>query len=221
MAKLMFDTDAKELGVEINESLNESGVKQKKYKIKGIFTTIGEKNRNGRIYPRNIWVNEVDRYQNEIKGGTINTLMEFEHPDRTEIDPMQAVAIIESLKIDGDYVMGEAVLLDNDKANQLKSLIDNKIKISVSSRGVGNLKGDTVDEYHLITYDIVSYPSDYNATMNGVCENSRLCEGIVQGKEYVQNEYGKFVESSPELTLEEKQEVIRDKVNSFLDNLYK
>ena len=37
------------------DELNEStGKSEKKYKIKGIFSTIGEKNRNGRIYPPEI-----------------------------------------------------------------------------------------------------------------------------------------------------------------------
>ena len=63
--------------------------------------------------------------------------MEYEHPARTEVDPMEAVAKITSLRQEGNLVLGEAVLLDNPKANQIKSLIDNGIKISVSSREIG------------------------------------------------------------------------------------
>ena len=38
------------------------------------------------------------------------------------------------------------------------------IKISVSSRGVGSVKNGVVENYKLITYDIVSVPVTYNAT---------------------------------------------------------
>lgn len=216
MSNLMFDSDTKELGILVEEALNESGQTEKKYKIKGIFSTIGEKNRNGRVYPRNLWQEQIKEYQNEIASGSINTLMEYEHPARVEVDPMKAVAKISSLKIEGDYVMGEAVLLNNPQANQLKSLIDNGVKISVSSRGVGSVNNGVVESFKLITYDVVPNPSDFNATMNGMCESQVICEGIITSKEYEQDAYGNFVEKTPSLTLKHKQEVIKDKLNEFL-----
>ena len=215
MSSLMFDADNQGLTVEKEEVINEAtGKSEKKYKIKGIFSTIGEKNRNGRTYPRELWINEVNSYQNEIRSGSINTLMEYEHPARTEVDPMKAVSKIEKLWIDGAYVMGEAVLLDNPQANQLKSLIDNGVKISVSSRGVGSVKNGIVESFKLITYDIVPNPSDYNATMNGMCEAQRLCEGIVQGKSYEIDNFGNIVEKA-EVTEEatEVTEEVEETVN--------
>lgn len=151
----------------IEESVNDKKEKVKKYKIAGIFSTIGEKNRNGRIYPKELWESNVKKYQDVIKSGSINRLCEWEHPERGTVDPMEAVAAINKLEINGKYVMGEATLLDNPRANQLKSLIDNGIKLSVSSRGSGRVKNGIVESFDLITYDLVSAPSDYNATMEG------------------------------------------------------
>jgi len=217
MSNLIFDVDAKDLSVDVSESINEStGKKEKTYKIRGIFSTIGEKNRNGRIYPRNLWENEIKSYQNEISSGSINTLMEYEHPARTEVDPMKAVAKITKLEIKDKYVMGEAVLLDNAQANQLKSLIDNGIKISVSSRGVGSVKDGIVDSFKLITYDIVSNPSDFNATMNGVCESYRLNEGILEGKTFYTDANGNIIE---DFNKEELREVICESFKAFLKEL--
>lgn len=202
MSNLIFEVDGQELNIESSETINEStGQKEKSYKLKGIFSTIGEKNRNGRVYPRKLWEAEVQSYQNEINAGSINTLMEYEHPARSEVDPMKAVAKITSLEISGNYVMGEAVLLNNDQANQLKSLIDNGVKISVSSRGVGSVGSDgIVESFKLITYDIVPNPSDFNATMNGICESYRLNEGILQGKTFSTDENGNIVEESADNT---------------------
>jgi len=191
--KLMYDIDAKPEFI-IEETLDEStGKTSKKYKIKGVFSTIGEKNRNGRIYPRELWETEVSKYQSNFESGSINTLMEWEHPARTNVDPMEAVAKITKLKIKDKYVMGEAVLLDNAKANQLKSLIDNGVNISVSSRGVGSVKNGVVENFKLVTYDVVAAPSDYNATMNGIVESFQLNEGIIEDLSFGIDDFGNIV----------------------------
>jgi len=189
-SKLIYDIDsAPEFFVE--ETLDESTGKTKKsYKIKGIFSTIGEMNRNGRKYPLQEWTKVISEYQRNFSEGSINTLMEWEHPARTTVDPMEAVAKMSSLKIKDNYVYGEAVLLDNPKANQLKSLIDNKVKINVSSRGLGSVKNGIVENFKLITYDIVSAPSDFNASMNGMVESYQLNEGIITDLAFTIDKFG-------------------------------
>jgi len=218
MSNLLFEIDGQELNIETKEELNESsGQKEKTYKIKGIFSTIGERNRNGRVYPRNLWEAEVKAYQNEINGGTINTLMEYEHPPRTEVDPMKAVAKITKLGIKGNYVMGEAVLLNNAQSNQLKSLIDNGVKISVSSRGVGTVNDGVVENFKLITYDIVPNPSDFNATMNGMCESYQLNEGMLVGKEFIEDKFGNIVEAN--VSKDEMKNAIKSVFKEYINTL--
>lgn len=158
----------------ITEEVNEStGKKEKNYYIEGVFSTPGQKNRNGRIYPLNIWEREVTKYQEEIKNNSMNTLGEWEHPPRSTVDPLQAVMKIVELKMDNGLVMGKAKILNNnsEKTNQLKALIDEGMKIGVSSRGTGSVKGDVVENFSLTTYDAVSFPSDYNANLTGLCES--------------------------------------------------
>ena len=183
--KLLYEYH--DANVTIEENLNENKEKVKKYKISGIFSTIGEKNRNGRIYPRELWESNVKKYQDVIKSGSINRLCEWQHPERGTVDPMEAVAAMRKLEIQGNYVIGEAVLLDNPKANQLKTLIDNGIKISVSSRGSGTVRDGVVNSFNLITYDLVDAPSDHNASMYGECIHE-------SEKEFVMID-GKLVES--------------------------
>ena len=200
MNQLFFDIDSQPEFV-VEEGINEAtGKSEKTYKVKGIFSTIGEKNRNGRVYPKKLWENEVNKYQENLATGSINCLMEWEHPARTEVDPMRAVGKINSLKIEGKYVMGEAVLLNNPQANQLKSLIDNGVKISVSSRGTGEVRNGIVEEFNLITYDFVPNPSDYNATMNGMCESHQLNEGVVQDLFFTLDKYGNIVPTKKEIS---------------------
>lgn len=194
--KLIFDIDSNSNIEKVDEINEATGEVEKKYKIKGVFSTINTKNRNGRIYPEKLWKEQVEKYQDVIKSGSINTLMEYEHPARSNVDPMEAVAKINKLYIEGKYVMGEAVLLNNTKANQLKSLIDNGVKISVSSRGVGSVVDSVVKDFNLITYDIVSNPSDYNATMNGVCESFKLNEGVIDDLHFDFDENGNIIKSA-------------------------
>lgn len=205
---LVYDNDSS-AKIVINEVLNEETGKQERvYKIAGIFSTIGQKNRNGRIYPKPLWESQIAEYQKNITSGNINCLMEYEHPARTTVDPIKAVAKINKLTIEGDYVMGEATLLNNPIAEQLKSLIDNGIKISVSSRGVGNVKNGIVENFRLVTYDIVPYPSDYNATMNGMVEGHEMCEGVIHG----------FInEKSEDERILEKQNAIKEQFAQILN----
>lgn len=224
-ANLIFEIDGQNLDIESAEILNEAtGQKEKTYKLKGIFSTIGEKNRNGRTYPRELWEREVKAYQTEIESGSINTLMEFEHPPRTEVDMMQAVAKINKLYIKGNFVMGEAVILNNEKSKQLKCLIDNGVKISVSSRGVGTVENGIVTDFKLITYDIVPNPSDFNATMNGICESHengvhemyQLNEGILQGKTFGIDKAGNII---PQLTESVSKEELKVSLKKALCSL--
>ena len=199
MAKLIYEYQTPDLIVE--DLITEAGEKKKKYKIKGIFSTIGEKNRNGRIYPRELWESEVEKYQEVIKSGSINRLCEWQHPERSTVDPMEAVAAVDKLFIKDNFVMGEATLLDNAKANQLKSLIDNGIKLSVSSRGLGNVGSNgVVEKFQLITYDLVDIPSDYNATMSGfVSESVKNFEFESENPEIVKRPDPEFKDLDPKI----------------------
>ena len=150
--------------------------------------------------------------------------MEFEHPPRTEVDMMQAVAKINKLYIKGNFVMGESVILNNEKSKQLKCLIDNGVKISVSSRGVGTVENGIVTDFKLITYDIVPNPSDFNATMNGICESHengihemyQLNEGILQGKTFGIDKAGNII---PQLTESVSKEELKVSLKKALCSL--
>lgn len=187
--KLLVNTAEAIKGEVIQES---SSNKEKTYYIKGIFSTIGAKNANGRIYPREIWEKAVADYQKHIEQPTQQSLMEYDHPsDRTYVDPLKGIARITELYIEGDYVMGKAKLLDNEAGNQLKKVIDEGISIGVSSRGTGEVMNGIVTEFELITYDIVPNPSDFNALTQGV--NESFDNGVVRGKEY-EYKAGRLVE---------------------------
>ena len=59
-------------------------------------------------------------------------------------------------------------------------------------------RNGVVTDYKLITYDIVPDPSDFNATMNGMCESFQLSDGIVEGLDFDSD--GNVVEIEPKLS---------------------
>lgn len=211
--KLIYDTAEPSFEQEINESTG-----SKKYVIKGVFSSPGVKNRNGRVYPMHLWEREVAKYQDIIKAGHPNSLMELEHPPRTNVDMMEAVARVRKLWIENNCVMGEAVLLDNTKANQLKTLIDNGIKMAVSTRGVGKIGGDgMVEDYRLSCIDIIANlnQSDTQAEMYGITE------GVLQGKDFAVNEKGDIVEvCGKDKCIRENRETVNNAILDMFENLF-
>ena len=206
--KLMYENSEISFERELSES------QEKKYKIKGVFSTPEKQNKNGRIYPMSIWEREVEKYQDIIKSGHPNCLMELNHPSRTQVDMMEAVARIEKVWIENSCVMGEAVLLDNPKANQLKTLIDNGVKMAVSSRGVGSVKGNLVENYKLICWDVIPNleQSDHQAEMYGIVE------GVLQNKEFLITESGDIKEVVIEkLESEETSKPVEENVDNQID----
>ena len=195
--KLILEDENLNLESQVVESVNETtGLKKKEYFLSGVFSTAGVKNGNGRVYPRDIWEREVSSYQTKINENHIHTLGEWEHPARADVDPMKAVIKITELKLDGDYVYGKAKVLDNPEGNRLKTLIDEGIKIDISSRGVGSVgKNGIVEDFKLITYDLVSKASNPGSHLSG----------IVEGQSYMVNESGDIVEYKE---IKEKKEII-------------
>jgi len=224
--KLMFE-DVYEVDTKVEETINEStGKTGKRYILEGLFTTTEEKNRNGRIYPKKLFEREVKAYQKEIKNNSVQTLMEWEHPARSSIDIMESVAKVELLEMEDNRVYGRAVLLDNPKANQLKTLIDNGIKIGVSSRGLGRVQEGVVKEYKLLNYDAVSLPSNHGSYLNGMVESYQLNEGVLEDKEYEILESGQIQEvkictknACHNYDKEVVQEALTTKIKDLLKNL--
>jgi hypothetical protein len=202
--KLILEDENKLLESEVVENVNEAtGTKKKEYFLSGVFSTAGVKNGNGRVYPRDIWEREVALYQQKINESHVHTLGEWEHPTRADVDPMKAVIKITELRLEGDYVYGKAKVLDNPDGERLKVLIDEGIKIDISSRGVGSIgRNGVVEEFKLITYDLVSKASNPGSHLSG----------IVEGQNYMVNESGDILavseteSNSEDLIIEEKEE---------------
>lgn len=161
--------------------------KPKSYFIEGIFMQSDTPNRNGRIYPKAILAKEVNRYLKEaIIPGTAMSLGQLNHPvSDPGLDLERASHRILKLEWNGKNVMGRAKVIDTPQGRIVKSLMDEGIKLGVSTRGLGSVSeqnGHNVvqDDFVLSTVDIVSDPSVKEAIVENIMESREYA--FVDGK---------------------------------------
>lgn len=158
------------------------GTKEKSYFIEGVFLQANLKNRNGRMYPKEIMQKEVDRYNNEYVAKN-RAFGELGHPDSPTINLDRVSHLIKSLKLEGNNFVGRAKIMDTPYGKIVKSLIDEGAQLGVSSRGMGTLvqrNGVNLvqDDFMLSTAaDIVADPSAPDA----------FVEGVMEGAEWIYN----------------------------------
>jgi len=152
---------------------NEKG--EKEYYIEGVFMQSEIKNRNGRVYPKNIMEKEVGRYRKEFIEKD-RAFGELGHPEGPTINLDRVSHLITSLEEDGDNYVGRAKILSTPNGQIVRSLISDGAKLGVSSRGLGSLesKGDAQyvkGDFQLATAaDIVADPSAPEAFVEGIYE---------------------------------------------------
>ena len=153
---------------------------KKSHFIEGVFLQAEIANKNGRKYPFKTLEREVAKYDEaHIRKG--RALGELGHPDGPSINLDKVSHKIQSLKAEGNNFIGRAKILDTPMGNIAKNLLDEGVKLGVSSRGMGSLRKEgncniVQDDFMLATAaDIVADPSAPDA----------FVDGIMEGKEWV------------------------------------
>ena len=170
--------------VEVITEAKEDG--KKNYFIEGIFMQGDIKNRNGRIYPSATLESEMKRYQKDFIE-TKRALGELGHPDGPQINGDRVSHLITDMRRDGNDFYGKAKILSTPMGEIVKSLLDEGVKIGVSTRGLGSVKAgrdgvmEVQKDFHLSTVDIVTDPSAPNAFVNGIMENVEYYYDIASG----------------------------------------
>ena len=149
--------------------------------IEGVFLQGDIQNRNGRMYPMDTLRKEVHRY-NESFVTSGRAVGELGHPEGPTVNLDRVSHKIVSLKESGSNFVGKAKLLGTPMGKIAQNLVEEGVKLGVSSRGIGSLKqtreGVNVvgEDFMLATAaDIVADPSAPDA----------FVEGIMEGKDWV------------------------------------
>jgi len=178
---------------ELNNITEEKDGKRR-YVIEGIFMQADSKNRNGRIYPRTVMEQAVNKYVTEqvSKGRAVG---ELNHPEGPTINLDKVSHKITELRWEGSNVVGKAQILNTPMGRIVEGLMDGGVQLGVSSRGMGSLvsKGGVNyvgKDFQLATVDIVQDPSAPEAFVNGIMEGVEWIweNGILKPQEIEQLE---------------------------------
>ena len=144
--------------------------------VEGILATVEVKNGNGRYYKKDIWERELENFQRKIQQKSTETCGELDHPDSQIINLKNASHAIRSLRWDGDEIIGTVEIFcdPGDKGTNsgriAGAIVRNGLTIGISSRGMGSLKQvgeimEVQDDFELLTWDLVSNPSNPESWM--------------------------------------------------------
>jgi len=177
-----------------------------------ILQKYGVLNRNGRVYPESILKRQNEIYQKAIRERS--AVGELDHPESSIIAGDRISHNLIETWWEGQTLMGKMEILMtpgfinygivSTKGDEVANLLRNRIKIGVSSRGVGSLKegknGEQIvqDDFEIICWDIVTAPSTPDAW---------IFKNVEEAKPYVES-----VEVKRTIT----EEKLSDKLNKFL-----
>lgn len=159
--------------------------------IKGPYMMAEGVNRNKRIYPLQEMVAEVARYK-EAMVETGRAMGELNHPTTADVDLERACHLVTEMTQDGNVFYGKSKVLSTPTGLIVRSLINDGVRVGMSSRALGQLIPESgqegvsrVQDFKLVAVDCVADPSFPKAFVNGILES----------KQYVVNKYGQFEEA--------------------------
>lgn len=158
---------------QLNESASPKG-KSVLMSFRGKFQEAETVNKNKRMYPYGVLDENVKRLYETVQGRGL--VGELDHPSDSIIHFKDASHVITKLWWENNVLMGEGQILDTPCGKVLKTLIENNVRVGISSRGVGNGKvneeGILVigESYKLITFDAVADPSTFAAFQQRVVD---------------------------------------------------
>lgn len=143
--------------------------------IKGVLLQkANAKNRNGRIYPREVLKREIDKYITNFVDNN-RALGELDHFNEPQVNLKNVSHNIKKIWWDNDNVYGNVEILDGPEfpsGRIAAGLLRRGIPIGISSRALGSteqIDENTVkvnDDLALSCFDLVSYESTINANMS-------------------------------------------------------
>lgn len=174
--------------------------------MEGIFVQGDKRNQNQRVYPVTEIAKAVKSVQSKIDQG-YSVLGEADHPDDLQVNIDRVSHIIEKMWMNGADGYGRLKILPTPMGNICKTLLENGVKLGVSSRGSGNVnESGLVSEFEIQTVDIVVNPSApdaypdplYEAIMNGKRGNilmdvAKATNHDTAAQKYLQEEVLKFI----------------------------
>jgi len=189
-------------------------------RIKGVYMESEAVNKNQRKYSRPDMEREVSRYVQEMVKPK-RALGELNHPASAEVDLERACHMVTNLSWEGNTVIGESVVLSTPTGQIVRSLINDGVKVGMSSRALGQLTEEgnginRVNEMRLIAVDCVADPSCPKAFVNGILESKQF---IINTDGKFEEIYDQFENKLKNLPTRDVPSYLKEQVISFLSFL--
>jgi hypothetical protein len=129
--------------------------------MKGICIQGGVRNANQRVYPVNEIGRAVRTLSEQIAGG-YSVLGEVDHPEGLTVNLDRVSHMLTEIWMDGSNGYGKMKILPTPMGQIVRTMLENGVKLGVSSRGSGNVSEDgngQVSDFEIITIDVVAQPS--------------------------------------------------------------
>jgi len=184
--------------------------------IQGPYMVCNEVNKNQRIYEKDDMRREVERYVSEMVS-TKRAMGELNHPASAEVNLERACHIVTNLKFEGNHVLGKSQVLSTPMGQIVRSLINDGVKVGMSSRALGKLNEDAggvnrVTDMRLIAVDCVADPSCPKAFVNGILESKQY---VVNTNGELEEVFDKFEKSLNTLPRKEMQTYLKEQILTF------
>lgn len=208
----------------------EGNAKGKNYFIEGIIMQGDIQNRNGRVYPKETLIREMNRYNKNYVEAK-RAYGELGHPAGPTINLDRVSHMFTELREEGSNVVGRAKVMDTPMGKIVKNLIDEGANLGISSRGMGSIRKnkqgimEVQNDFMLATAgDIVADPSAPDAFVRGVMEGVDWVYDVASSTWTVANAFDQIEEEIKEIAkvdprkLEEQAAAIFEK---FIKSLSK
>ena len=145
---------------------------------------------------------------------------ELNHPTTADVDLERACHMVTELKQDGNVFYGKSKVLSTPCGQIVRSLINDGVKVGMSSRALGTLEEgsehNVVKNMKLVAVDCVADPSYPKAFVNGILESKQW---ILADDNKYEEVYETFEKSLQRLPTKEVDSYLCDRILSFIKSI--
>jgi hypothetical protein len=190
--------------------------------ITGPYMQCESVNKNKRIYSEGEMDREVNRYVNEMVK-TNRAMGELNHPTKAEVDLERACHMVTEIKKEGNTYFGKSKVLSTPTGQIVRSLVNDGVKIGMSSRALGKLTEQTnginrVSEFRLVAVDCVADPSCPSAFVNGILESKQY---VLRDDGRLEEFYESFSNAISSLPKRDVEQYLKDQIITFFQKISK
>ena len=186
--------------------------------IKGPYMLAEGVNKNKRLYPIDELRREVERYKTEmISPG--RAMGELNHPPSADVDLERACHMVTDLYEQDNVFYGKSKVLSTPCGLIVKSLVNDGVKVGMSSRALGTLEEgvgyNTVRNLKLVAVDCVADPSFPKAFVNGILESKQW---VLADNGKFEEVYENFERSIKRMPKKDVDRFLKERILSFIKN---